>query len=235
MIRLFTTHDIAAGRTIPLTDAQTHYALHVMRLKAGDELLAFNGRDGEWRAEIAALTKKSGALTPLRQTRPQAETPPCALCPALIKKDKMDWVLQKATELGATAIFPLITDRSAPAASLNLTRAQAIVAEAAEQSERLDVPVVHPPQKLSDFLNVLPPEMTPVLLAERRETRGSVPANKTPAFLVGPEGGFAPREIAAVLRRPDAVARHLDGAILRAETACIAALACRRWGNMFRR
>ncbi|MDD3669119.1 MAG: RsmE family RNA methyltransferase [Alphaproteobacteria bacterium] len=235
MIRLFTPHDIAERRPIPLTAAQTHYALHVMRLKAGDGLLVFNGRDGEWRADIAALTKKSGVIAPVRQTRPQADTPPCALCPALIKKDKMDWVLQKAAELGATAIFPLITERSAPAASLNPARAQAIVAEAAEQCERLDVPVVHPPRTLSDFLQAIPADMTPVILAERGETRGDLPADKTPAFLIGPEGGFTPKETAAVLRRPDAVAIHLDGAILRAETAGIAALACRRWGNLFRR
>jgi len=226
MIRLFTTDSLALGADVPLTEAQTHYLLHVMRQKAGAELTLFNGQDGAWTATLTTLTKKNGMARVHTQTQAQPSARPCILCPALIKKEPMDWLLQKATELGATEIRPMLTQRTV-VNRLNRGRAQAIVIEAAEQCERLIVPHVFDPQPLAEVLRNLPRDVQVIYLHERSTAPlPKIPATASVAFLIGPEGGFTPDEFELMARHPNAAALHLPGTILRAETAALAALSC---------
>lgn len=228
MIRLFTLSDLGAGQTLSLTPDHHHYLAHVMRQKPGDTVLFFNGRDGEWSGNIQALNKHDGTVCLTRQTRPQPTTDRLILCPALIKKENFDFVLQKATELGVSDIYPLHTQRTV-IGKLNATRANLIVREAAEQCERLTVPTIHAPTTPTHVLTALPPETIPVFLTERGHTTAPLTAGQTYAFFIGPEGGWTPAELAAFERAGQGIFWHLGETILRAETASIAALACCRF------
>jgi len=228
MIRLFLTGKLKENGQMPLSDNQVHYLLHVMRQKEGNTISVFNGTDGEWEAKIQELNKKRGLVQSIRQTRPQEAEKPLILCPALIKKENMDWVLQKATELGATEIYPLITRRTV-VSKLNKERALSLLTEAAEQCERLSVPILHEPQKLDDFLKNLDPKIKPVCLAERGETQIKKTGDIR-AFCVGPEGGWAPEEI-ELFKKQGADFLHLGQTILRAETASVVALAYALWNT----
>lgn len=224
MIRLFISDDLKNNTDIYLSDTTLHYLKNVMRRKEGDEILLFNGQDGEWLSTIKTLTKKQGILTPSHQTRTQETEKKLILCPALIKKENFDWVLQKATELGATDIYPLLTERTV-VSKLNLERATSIVRESAEQCERLCVPIIHLPLKLNDLFKTLPPETQPVCLSERGQTTAPLTIQKTYAFCIGPEGGWTSEEL-NLFERNNAVFWHLGTTILRAETASVSALAC---------
>ena len=228
MIRLFCPGDFQAGFTLPLTDRTAHYLFHVMRRQIGDDVLVFNGRNGEWQARLATQTKKGGTLILETQTRKQEAPAPLILCPALIKKEPLDFVLQKATELGVTAIYPLLTDRTV-VSHLNLERAQAILIEAAEQSERLTVPTLFQPQPLTKVLADLPKTVTPICLAERSDSVLKPKTDQTPALFIGPEGGWTPAELEQ-FQRANTQFWHLGNTILRAETAALAALACYQFG-----
>ena len=227
MIRVFLTDKFVKGKDVSLFENQIHYLLHVMRQKEGGTISVFNGRDGEWEASIAELNKKRGRIKPVRQMRIQEEEKPLILCPAIIKKENMDLVFQKATELGVTEIYPLITARTV-VPKLNKMRAQSVLIEAAEQCERLSIPTLHEPQKLEDFFRSLKVDIKPVCLAERGKTQ-IIKSDKIPAFCVGPEGGWAPEEI-ALFQKKNADFLHLGQTILRAETASIAALTLAKWG-----
>ena len=222
MIRLYLTDSLSPNKNLSLSEFHIHYLLHVMRRHTGDIISVFNGKDGEWSALISKLDKKSGTLSLQTQTRTQTETIPLILCPALIKKENMDLVIQKATELGVSDIYPLLTDRTV-IGKLNLERAQSLAIEASEQSERLSVPTIHTPLKLIDFLNQHR-DLTPVCLSERGETNLS-PSPKPFAFCIGPEGGWTPAELES-FKHYHASFWHLGNTILRAETASIVALAC---------
>ena len=224
MIRLFVPSDLSASAHISLSADQVHYLLHVMRRQVGDSLILFNGRDGEWLGSIISLDKKGGVLEIKEQQRPQPPARSLILCPALIKKEPFDFVLQKATELGVSDIFPLITDRTV-VHHLNTNRAGAILTEAAEQSERLTVPTLHNPAQLTDILSHLPKGTVPVCLSERGQTSAPLKANSSYAFFIGPEGGWTPTEL-SLFEQNNAVFWHLGDTILRAETASLAALAC---------
>ena len=227
MIRLFVPDRISGKQEVVLSDKQVHYLLHVMRQKEGDVIAVFNGYDGEWQAVIQELNKKKGVVSTNQQTREQVKERPLILCPALIKKENMDLVFQKATELGVTEIYPLITARTV-VPKLNKERAQSLLAEAAEQCERLSVPTLHEPQKLGDFLRDLNHEIRPVCLAERGTTR-IANSDGIRAFCVGPEGGWTPEEL-ALFEKAGADFLHFGQTILRAETASIVALAYVGWG-----
>ena len=222
MIRLFIKKSLLAGETVELTENQVHYLLHVMRQKEGDNLALFNGQDGEWYGIIEILNKKQGSVRLERQVRPQGTEPKIILCPALIKKENFDLVLQKATELGASEIFPLITERTV-VSKLNLARAQSIVVEAAEQCERLSVPVVHEPVKLTQLWDKLERNMQVVCLAERGKSTGKIKGNFVSALCVGPEGGWTDKEL-ALFEQKGAKFWHFGHTILRAETASIVAM-----------
>ena len=228
MIRLFTGFDLSVGVQVPATDGQVHYLFHVMRLKAGDSVLLFNGRDGEYECEIGALNKKNGFFLPLRQTRAQMASSGPVLAMALIKKDNMDLVLQKATELGVSKIIPLIARRSV-VGKMNLERANAIVTEAAEQCERLSVPELTAPMDIRTFLSQCPADEKIVYLSERGQTNGTLKRGEKVCFVIGPEGGWEKAELEAFEKHANAVSLNLGRLILRAETAAVAVLAAWRF------
>lgn len=232
MIRLFINEKLEEGMVFPLDEQKTHYLIHVMRCNAGDEILLFNGKDGEFRGKINQISKKKYACYILEQTRKQEKTPSCILCPAIIKKENMDIVLQKATELGVSEIFPVITERTV-VRHFNLERAKLIVAEASEQSERLDCPVIHEPVYLYDLFQKLPQDIALFFLSERGKTSLKKITVKRPAFLIGPEGGFTEKEVSYILGQPCVSSIHLGTTILRAETASIAILSCWQYKGVF--
>jgi 16S rRNA (uracil1498-N3)-methyltransferase len=192
-----------------------------MRRAAGDPVLLFNGAEGEWHARIAALRKDRAEFAVSRLVRPQAPEPDLWLVFALLKRDATDLVVRQATELGVSVIQPVLTART-NAARANLERLAAIATEAAEQSERLTVPVLHPPVALAQLLARWPADRRLAVAIERGEHPGHARAG---ALLVGPEGGFAPAELDDVRRRPFVSPISLGRRILRAETAAIAGLA----------
>ena len=224
MIRLFVKTSLTMGEMVELTENQIHYLLHVMRKKEGDSLALFNGQDGEWQGDIETLNKKQGVVRLDRQVRPQETEPKMILCPALIKKENMDLVFQKATELGASEILPLITERTV-VPKLNLARAQSIVVEAAEQCERLSIPVVHEPVKLVQLWDKLERNVQVVCSAERGKNTGKIQGDFVPAICVGPEGGWTDKEL-TLFERKGAKFWHFGHTILRAETASIVAMVC---------
>ncbi len=224
MIRLFVTQDLSENTQIEPDVKQAHYLTHVMRLKDKEIVTVFNGRDGEWLAEIQTVSKKKTMLLVQSQSASQMYRKTCILCPAIIKKENMDLVLQKATELGATAIYPMITQRTV-VRGFNVERALAIVREACEQCERNDVPVIHEPVPLEDILDMFTSEITLVHLAERATDTTLLDKTCKPAFLIGPEGGFTDTENAQIARYPSVKRVHLGTTVLRAETAAIGVLA----------
>jgi 16S rRNA (uracil1498-N3)-methyltransferase len=228
-IRLYVSDDLGAGAVIALPKTQAHYLQTVMRCKAGDAILLFNGRDGEWQAEITLLQKNGGEVQVTGQTRPQAAEPDLWLCFAPIKFGRIDYLVEKATELGVSQLYPVQTARTV-VSRINGERLRAHAVEAAEQSERLSVPELMPYQKLTALLADWPKER---LLFYGDETGGGKPLRTLLpqiqqtqyALLIGPEGGFAPEELALLKQCPFAQAISLGPRILRADTAALAGLA----------
>jgi 16S rRNA (uracil1498-N3)-methyltransferase len=229
--RLFLDHPLEAGREVPATPAQAHHLGGVLRRAAGDPVLLFNGRDGEWAARIASLRKDRASLLPERMTRPQpaaAASPGPRLLVAALKRDAMDLVAEKATELGAALIQPVLARRCV-ADRVNTDRLSSIARGAAEQCERLDVPRVAAALPLHAALDAWDGAVPLLVGAERRDApplaeaaRGLRPPL---GWLVGPEGGFERAELDDLLRRPFVSPAALGPCILRAETAAIAGLA----------
>jgi 16S rRNA (uracil1498-N3)-methyltransferase len=222
--RLYVPAALATGATIAATPAQAHYLTTVLRRGANDPVRLFNGQDGEWQARIAEQRRDRTTLAVEQQVRQQEPDPDLWLAFALLKRDATDLVVQKATELGVSAIRPIITERT-NAARTNQDRLTAIAIEAAEQCERLTVPVLHPPRRLSELLGDWPPGRTLYAAIERSNAAPLRPATTPAALLVGPEGGFTPAELDAMLRYPFVTPVSLGPRILRAETACVAGLA----------
>lgn len=223
-IRLFTPAPIAQGTEIALDEAQSHYLANVMRAAAGDALRIFDGINGEWRAEVTAISRKKVVLTAQAQTRPQAPEPDAWLCFALLKRAKTDMVVEKATELGVSVIQPIITART-NADHVNLERLRAIAVEAAEQCERLAVPEIRPPLQVGKLMAGWPAERALFIADERRTSALLGPSQGPVALMTGPEGGFTEMELEAIARTPQVTRVSLGARILRAETAAIAGLA----------
>jgi 16S rRNA (uracil1498-N3)-methyltransferase len=227
-IRLFVDDPLAANADARASDAHAHYLLNVMRAKAGDQVCLFNGHDGEWQATISVPGKKQVAFAVGAQLRPQTPEPDVWLAFAPVKR--IDFLSEKATELGASALQPVLTRRTG-ISRVNTTRMLANAVEAAEQSDRLSVPTIHPPVKLDELLATWPASRTLYFLDE---TGGGTPIaevfrnNQAPSvgFLTGPEGGFEQSELDALRQVPFANAVGLGPRVLRAETAALAALAC---------
>jgi 16S rRNA (uracil1498-N3)-methyltransferase len=209
-----------AGAQVAASEAQAHYLVHVMRRSAGDRLRIFDGASGEWLARIVT-SRRGAALAVEVQTRAQAEEPDLWLAFAPLKRDATDLVIQKASELGVSAILPIFTERTN--GRINLTRAQSIAVEAAEQCERLSVPQVSAPVSFADLLRSWPPARV-LAAAVERSSPAPIPASAG-ALLVGPEGGFSPRELDVMRGSSFICPVSLGPRVLRAETAAIVGLA----------
>lgn len=231
--RLFIDAPLAKESEVDSLPGQGRYLGSVLRRGVGDAVLLFNGRDGEFEASIAALRKDSARFALRRRLRPQPAPAGPVLLLALLKRDAMEWTVEKATELGVSAIRPVLTTRCV-ADKVNRDRLGLIAREAAEQCERLDVPEITEPLPLHAALDLWARRdpVAPLFLGAERgaapplpEALRLSPPEGDPGWLVGPEGGFAPAELDAVRRRPFVVPVALGPRILRAETAAISGLA----------
>lgn len=223
-IRLFTELPLFFDAQISLIDNQHHYLAHVMRGQVGDNLLLFNGLDGEWNAVIEEVSKKKTLLKVLEQTRLQSEEQlsDVWLCFAPIKKDNMELIVQKATELGVSVLQPVITRRSV-VSKVNIDKMRLQAIEAAEQSERLSIPSIKELITLDNLLKNIDCDRALYFLDERGAGKSLQIKDKL-AFLVGPEGGFDSEELKKLRSFDKAEPLHLGRRILRAETACISIL-----------
>ena len=225
-IRLHVDQPLAQGQAVALSQDQAHYLVGVMRLAVGDPVLLFNGRDGEWRATLAAAGKRNAIATCEARTRPLHLPPDLWLLFAPIKKARTDFIVEKAVELGVARILPVQT-RHTNAERIRQDRLQAHATEAAEQCGATFVPEVADLQPLARLLAQWPEDRR---LYWCDETALGQPATLTPAtgpaaILIGPEGGFSAEEAAKLRSRPDVTPLSLGPRILRADTAAVAAIA----------
>ncbi|MDB5664456.1 16S rRNA (uracil(1498)-N(3))-methyltransferase [Cypionkella sp.] len=225
-IRLYVDQPLAHGQAVAVNGDQAHYLFNVMRLTKGAAVSLFNGRDGEWRAEIAEAGKRGGILICDRQTAPLRLPPDLWLAFAPIKKTRTDFIVEKATELGAAKIIPVQT-RHTNSERIRQDRLQAHALEAAEQCGATSVPEVTDLTPLDKFLTILPPDRK--LLWCDEAMLGQAPALSGPrgekwAILIGPEGGFSADEQARLRALPQIHPTALGPRILRADTAAVAAL-----------
>ncbi|MBW8858174.1 MAG: 16S rRNA (uracil(1498)-N(3))-methyltransferase [Caulobacter sp.] len=232
MIRIFVPHPLKAGAGVAPTIDQSRYLTAVMRLNVGDEILVFNGQDGEWRCSLTEAAKRGCLLRAEEQTRPQDYGPDLDLVIAMVKRGRVETIVEKAAELGARRVR-LTQTRRTNVDFLKLGRLDAIAIEAAEQTGRLDVPAVDDPQKLDKILDSWDPARRLVFCDEGGDARPMIQAlADTPqekkgapaAILIGPEGGFAPEERERLRSLPFVIPVSLGPRILRADTAAIAAM-----------
>ena len=240
--RLYIDGPLHAGLPAPLTQEQAHYLKNVLRRAEGDDVRLFNGRDGEFAAAIAELKKKGGAAQVIEKMREQAAEPDLTLCFAPVKRGALETIVQKAVEIGAARLQPVITERTV-APKLNIERLQAIATEAAEQCGRMTVPSVDEPMKLTALLDNWPEGRRLLFCDEAGDDDsaewGGAQGRAAPvldalkavdskteswAVLTGPEGGFSPAERNMLRAKAFVTQATLGPRILRADTAAIAAL-----------
>ena len=227
--RLFVDAALASGETVELDRNQSNYLGNVLRLAAGAEVLAFNGRDGEWQAAIEGRKRPDG-LVILQQTRPQDQLPDLAYIFAPLKHARLDYMVQKAIEMGAASLQPVLT-RFTQASRVNTERMRANVVEAAEQCGILSIATVAEPMPLERFLGQRAAGRLLIFCDEAAELENPIQslqgarAAEGIDVLIGPEGGFAEEERALLLRQPKILRLALGPRIMRADTAAVAALA----------
>jgi 16S rRNA (uracil1498-N3)-methyltransferase len=225
--RLYVNESLSANAKMPLTREQAHYLTGVLRMNSGDAVRAFNGRDGEWLAYLISVTKKSAALRCEKLVGAAKLPPDIDYLFAPLKHARLDYMVQKATELGARRLRPVMTSRTV-AERVNLERMRANVVEAAEQCNLVHVPDVLEPEKLERVLAGWDSSRKLIFCDETMAASNplqSLAGVKVPAaVLVGPEGGFTPDEIKLLKSLPFVAAMSLGPRILRADTAAIAAL-----------
>jgi 16S rRNA (uracil1498-N3)-methyltransferase len=227
--RLFVKSPLKNSGTVELDQDQVHYLGNVLRLREGEKLLVFNGRDGEWCAELSAVHKKRAELTLEHQTRPQEDGPDLHYLFAPLKRARLDYMAQKATELGVSALRPVIT-RHTVAERVKLDRILANAIEAAEQCGILRVPEVVEPAKLGKVIDGWDEQRLLIFADEMASHASPIDAlsragTRPLAVLIGPEGGFERDERAALLARPFVLPIFLGPRVMRADTAAVAALA----------
>ena len=229
--RLYVTTPLSEGAAVPVDGNAAHYLLHVMRLKAGDAVLLFDGISGEWLARVEEARKRDALLLVERRSAAPDRVPDFWLCVAPIKKARMEWMVEKATELGVGEIHPLLTRRSV-VDKVNPDRMTAHMVEAAEQCGRNSLPIFQEIQQLKAFLQNFPEDRHLFFADENARAEGGAPVAEAVAshsgpgaFLIGPEGGFSEEERDLIRAHPQAVPVSLGQFILRAETAAIAATA----------
>ena len=228
--RLHVSAPLAEGAAIPLSPEQANYLVNVLRLPAGARVLVFNGRDGEFAASLAAPGRKSATLAVAARTRNQESPPDVDFLFAPLKHARLDYMAQKAVEMGARRLRPVITRRT-QVARLNLERLEANAIEACEQCGVIWTPEVLPPEPLDKALSAWPagrllvfcdedaPQADPLAALSGAKAQAGV------GLLIGPEGGFDDGERAAILAVPGVVRLSLGPRVLRADTAAVAALA----------
>lgn len=225
--RLFIEDRLDDGAAVAISGNQAHYLAKVMRVAPGDAVILCDDLTGEWASEVTAVDKRQVDLKVVERLREREQVPDFWLCAGLLKKDRFDLVLEKATELGVARIAPVVTRRCV-ADKLNAERADAIVAEAAEQCARTALPEIAPPVKLEALLRDWPQERQ-LFFADEDGGEAAADAfcyaDGPAALLVGPEGGFDDDERAMIRAHPSAVAISLGPRILRGETAAIAGVA----------
>jgi 16S rRNA (uracil1498-N3)-methyltransferase len=228
--RLFVDATLAAGETVTLERSQSNYLGNVLRLSAGDTILVFNGRDGEWQASIAGR-KRPDSLNIIAQTRPQDRLPDLTYVFAPLKHARLDYMVQKAVEMGASSLQPVLT-RFTQVGRVNGERMRANVIEAAEQCGILSLATVTEPVPLDRYLSQREVQRLLVFCDEGAETTNPLRALQSGLasfngidVLIGPEGGFAEEERAILLRQSQILRLSLGPRVLRADTAAVAALA----------
>jgi 16S rRNA (uracil1498-N3)-methyltransferase len=224
--RLFIDAELSEGQSLEISGPSAHYLLGVMRLKVGALLTLFDDRTGEYAATITDVRKRDLTLSIERKLRPRENGPDLWLCQALIKKDRLDWIVEKSCELGISRFVPVLTARCV-VDKLKEDRMRAHVIEAAEQCERNALPMIAPLEKLEQLLKGWPQNRTLFFCDER----GGAPfgsaleeSSGPAAILIGPEGGFTSQENAAIRACPQSVAVSLGPRILRTDTAAVAAI-----------
>lgn len=227
--RLYVPEDLVNGAEFLVNQEAFNYLRNVLRLDDGAEVLVFNGRDGEWRARLTAKSRKEIQLKIQSQSRPQSEAGNLHYAFAPIKHARLDLMIQKAVEMGAAKLTPVIT-RHTQVSRVNVERMKSNVIEAAEQCGVLAVPEVEEPAPFAKWLATLPPERVIVFCDEATETANPIEAlSGAPrgqlTLIIGPEGGIDDQERNALLARPPVIRLSLGPRILRADTAAIAALA----------
>ena len=227
--RLFVEADLAPGARIACTPAQANYVRNVLRLRAGDGILVFNGRNGEWRATVGDGPKRGSTLELGEQTRPQEGGPDIDYLFAPLKRARLDYMVEKATEMGVASLRPVLTRRTTPE-RVNLERMRANAIEAAEQCGILRIPDVRQPERLERLVQEWDESRALVFCDEDSDTADPLAAlaslkSRPIALLIGPEGGFDPSERELLLSRRFVIRISLGPRILRADTAAVAALA----------
>jgi 16S rRNA (uracil1498-N3)-methyltransferase len=240
--RVYVDAPLSRGAEVRFEREQVNYLLNVLRLKAGDPVLLFNGREGEWRADLAGAGKRSLSATPAEQVRPQPRAANLHFLFAPLKHARLDYLVQKAVEMGASRLLPVLTQHT-QVTRINLDRMRANVIEAAEQCGVLAVPEVAEPVAFARVAGTADADRLLVFCDEDAEVKDPIAALDAArpsggallpaetaragwpmAVLIGPEGGFSEKEREALLKRPNTVRISLGPRILRADTAAVAAL-----------
>jgi 16S rRNA (uracil1498-N3)-methyltransferase len=236
-IRLFVESSLKPAIDVTVDEAQAHYLAHVMRVRSGESLLLFNGRDGEWMSRVTNIGKNLCSVSVERQTRNQQSEQGPWLAFAPVKKNAVDFIAEKATELGASRLCPIFTSQTA-VTRVHVRRLRANAIEAAEQSERLTVPDVMDPAPFDDLVFRWPADRTLFILHGRGQglpvfdqfaairSASSAWQSYPPGFLIGPEGGLSPSELDLAANLPFVSVIEMGPRVLRCETAALAVLAC---------
>jgi len=223
-IRLFIEAPLSQSQNLTLEKTQSHYLVNVMRTRTGEQIRIFNGKDGEWLATVETPSKKACELLPIQKLRPQTEEPYKALLFPPIRQNRLDFMIEKATELGVSDFYPILTEHTT-IKKINPERLLKITIEASEQSERLSIPNFHPLKSLRETLNEWDSEKKINVAIERQDFPTLSASQGASASLVGPEGGFAEKELTFFKSFDFLHPISLGPSILRTETAAIIMLA----------
>ena len=230
-IRLFVDHTLGEAQSVPLNKDQAHYIFSVMRKSIGETILIFDGNNGEWEASIEEISKKSGVLFCIKQTKPQIMPPDLWLFFSPLKKVRTDFIVEKATELGVAKIIPVQTEHT-NADRIKLTRLSAHAIEAAEQCGGTYIPKIEELQKINEVLENFPPDRSLLFCDEKLQASEVNFENLKKgkwAILVGPEGGFSEIERNYLKGLKFTFSISLGPRILRADTAAVTAISL--WQN----
>jgi len=224
LTRLFVVEPLSKGASLTLDRSQAHYLTTVLRKSVGDSVRLFNGKDGEWQADIVQQSKKQVTLTLTKHLRVQQMAPDIHLMFAPVRKHRTAFILEKATELGVSHICPVITTRT-QFPKLNIEKSRAQIIEAAEQTERLDIPTLSVPQKLDNLLDGWTSQRRILFADEAGDAQPAIEAlgsiTGPMAILIGPEGGFDSKERQRVRLMDNVTPVSLGPRILRADTAAL--------------